>query len=286
MDETNHIWSTPKSHAGIENSGMCVRERLRLGSIAVLSLLIVGCALPPANKVPSTPSAEEISRQQRVARAQTSMSDGLKKYERGNFDEAVNHFLAGLDSGVLALPEQLIARKHMAFSHCLNGREVNCKEEFEKAIALDQKFTLLPAEAGHPIWGPVYRLARAEIELRQSGRAIASTPAAPALPKTSGEIMFQDAKKAYDDADYNKSIKAFHETLKLPLSQADQIAAHKFIAFSYCLTNRMTQCRAEFEPIFKIDTSFDLAPAEAGHPSWGPSFRAVKAKQQLAPQKK
>lgn len=285
MDETNHIWSAPLSHTRSENYGVAAMRVLRLGAIAVLTLLIASCALPPT-KVPVTPNAEEITRQQRVARAQTSMSDGLKKYERGNFDEAVNHFLAGLDSGALTLPEQLIARKHMAFSHCLNGREVICKEEFEKTIALDQKFALSPAEAGHPIWGPVYRLARTEIELRQSGRAIASIPAAPTPPKTSGEIMFQDAKKAYDDADYNKSIKAFHETLKLPLSQADQIAAHKFIAFSYCLTNRMTQCRAEFEPIFKIDAAFDLAPAEAGHPSWGPSFRAVRAKQQLAAQKK
>ena len=267
------------------NTGANIGGWLRLGVITALILLAAGCTLP-VKTPPAAPSVEEVTRQQRVARAQANLSEGLKKYERGSFDEAVNFFLAALDSGQLTLAEQLTARKHVAFVHCLGGREANCKEEFEKIFALDQKFELTPAEAGHPIWGPVYRLARTEIELRQTGRAFGSTKVEPTKPLTPGERMYQAAMKAYDDADYNLAIKTFQESLKLPLTDVDKIAAHKFIAFSYCLTNRMTQCRAEFEPIFKIDANFDLAPAEAGHPSWGPSFRAVKSRQHSAPQKK
>ena len=240
--------------------------------------LLAGCAVPPQK--PVGPSAEDVAKQQRLERAQAHLSDGLKKYDGGNNDEAIKNFLLALDSGQLALADQLIARKHMAFIHCLSGREANCKEEFEKVIALDPKFELTPAEAGHPAWGPIYRLARTEIDIRKSGRALPASATNKPLPP--GEKLIADAMKAYEDAEYNQSIKSFQDALKETLSVADQITAHKFIAFSYCLTNRMTLCRAEFEVIFKADAKFDLSPAEAGHPSWGPSFRAVKAKQKSA----
>lgn len=254
---------------------------VRLATAFVLISFIAGCALPPQKPLP--PTADEIAKQQRLSRAQANLTDGLKKYDAGSYDEAINYFLLALDSGQLTSPEQVTARKHMAFTHCLSGREANCKEEFEKIITLDPKFELSPAEAGHPIWGPIYRLARTEIELRRSGRAM---PAATEKAMSPGEKLIQEATKTYDDADYNKAIKGFQDALKETLTNANQISAHKFMAFSYCLTNRMTLCRMEFETIFTLDAGFDLAPAEAGHPSWGPSFRAVKAKQKPAAPKK
>lgn len=254
-----------------------VRLAMSVASIA----LIASCAVPPQK--PAGPTAEEIVKQKRVERAQINLNDGLKKYDGGNNDAAIKDFLLALDSGQLALADQLKARKHIAFIHCLSGREAICKEEFEKIIAIDVKFDLSPAEAGHPTWGPVFRLARTEIELRRAGRALPTPIVKPLSP---GEKLMLEAVKAYDDADYNKAIKNFQDALKEPLTDIDKVAAHKLIAFSYCLTNRMTLCRTEFEAVFKIDAKFDLAPAEAGHPSWGPSFRAVKAKQKSVPQKK
>ena len=248
---------------------------------AVLLLLTVGCAAPPQK--PSGPTPDEIAKQQRVDRALLNLGDGLKKYDSGNYDEAMNNFLLALDSGQLPVPEQLIARKHMAFVHCLNSREANCKEEFEKVIALDAKFDLTPAEAGHPIWGPIFRLTRTEIELRKTGRGL---PVPSPKPLSAGEKLLQEGMKTYEEADYNKAIKSFQDALKEQLTEANQVAAHKFMAFSYCLTNRTTLCRTEFESIFKIDINFDLSPAEAGHPAWGPSFRTVKAKRKPVTPKK
>ena len=231
-----------------------VRYPIRLAAALTLISLIVGCAVPPQR--PASPTLEEIAKQQRADRAQANLNDGLKKYDSGNYDEAINNFLFALDSGQLTVPDQLTARKHMAFIHCLSGREANCKEEFEKVITLDPKFDLSPAEAGHPIWGPIYRLTRTEFELRRSGRAL---PATTANPLSLGEKLIQDGMKTYEEADYNKAIKSLQDALKEPLTDANQIATHKFIAFSYCLTNRMTLCRAEFESIFKIDPNFGLA---------------------------
>lgn len=262
-------------------SGLVSTRCAALAGMIACALLIASCAVP--QKPAIEPPAEQIARQQRVERAQANLNDGLKKYDAGSNDEAIKSFLLALDSGVLALPDQLNARKHLAFIYCLGGREASCREEFEKAIALDPKFDLSAAEAGHPSWGPVHRLVKMENELRRSGRAL---PAPGIKAITQGEKLAQDAMQAYDEAEYNKAIKGFQEALKVPLTEAAQISAHKFIAFSYCLTNRMTLCRAEFETIFKLSPGFDLAPAEAGHPSWGPSFRTVKARQKaLVPKK-
>ena len=254
---------------------------LRFSAAATLLALVTGCATPPQK--PSAPTPEEIAKQQRVDRAKSNLNDGLKKYDGGSYDEAMKNFLLALDSGQLPMADQLNARKHMAFVHCLSGREANCKEEFEKVLTLDAKFELSPAEAGHPIWGPIYRVTRTEFELRKSGRALPETTVKPLSP---GEKLIQEGMKSYEDAEYNKAIKSFQDALKEPLLESNQVAARKFMAFSYCLTNRTTLCRTEFEAIFKLDENFDLAPAEAGHPAWGPSFRIVKAKRKPATPKK
>jgi tetratricopeptide (TPR) repeat protein len=266
-------------HAALPESGAAVW--FRIGVTAAILTLVAGCAAPPPK--PAGPSAEEIAKQQKLERAQTNLGEGIKKYGIGAFDDAMSNFLLALDSGQLTLAQHVTARKHMAFVHCLSGREAVCKEEFEKIFTLDPTFDLSPAESGHPIWGPVHRLARVETELRRSGRTL---PVAAVKPLTSGEKLMKAALASYDEADYNTAIKSFQDALKETLSDADRIIAHKLMAFSFCLTNRSTLCRAEFDLIFKIDPNFDLAPAEAGHPSWGPSFRTVKVKRKSALPKK
>ncbi len=240
-------------------------------------LLLAGCAVP--TPAPVGPSAEALARQQRVERAQTVLADGLKQYEQGAFEDSMKSLLIALDSGVLTVPQQLNARKHMAFIQCVNNREVVCKEEFEKAFALDPKFELNPAESGHPTWGPIYRLVKTELEIRKSGKVL---PAPVVKVPTPGEKALAEAMKAYDEADYPKAIKLLQDTLKENLVAADRIKTIKYTAFSYCLTNRLPLCRAEFEKILQLDPNFDLDPAEAGHPSWGPPFKTVKAKQKQA----
>ncbi len=269
-------------------SRSCVLDRwsqltalLRLVVVVGLVAMSTGCAVkPPA---PSISQAEELARRQRVERAETNLSEGLKQYDAGSYEDAMKNLLIALDSGVLSTPQQLSARKHLAFIQCVNNRELVCKEEFEKAFLLDPKFDLTPAEAGHPTWGPVFRVVKTEIELRKQGKSL---PAAVVVPPTAGEKLVAEAVKQYDDAEYQKSIKLFQDALKETLSPADQIRAHKYSAFSYCLTNRQTLCRAEFDKILQLNPAFELDAAEAGHPSWGPPFRTVKAKQKQAPAKK
>ncbi len=255
----------------LENAGS-LRWWRYLIAITITAVL-AGCAVPTS---PGGLSPEEAARLERLERANNNFSEGLKLYDAGNYDQAMKGFLVALDSGLLSAPLQLNARKHMAFIYCVSSRESNCKEEFEKAFALDAKFELAIAEAGHPIWGPVFRSVKAELEQRRAGRPLFAPP--PPKPPTAGEKLITEGMTAYDAADYNKTVKSFTDALKETLSANDQIRARKFTAFSYCLTNRMTLCRQEFDKILMQKADFDLLPAEAGHPSWGPSFRAAKAR--------
>ena len=84
--------------------------------------------------------------------------------------------------------------------------------------------------------------------------------------------------KNYEDGNYSASLQSLNEAEKMGLSRKeDNVAVHKYKAFIYCITDRKNQCRHEFEDIFEYDPNFDLKPAEAGHPVWGPVFRSVKA---------
>lgn len=57
-----------------------------------------------------------------------------------------------------------------------------------------------------------------------------------------------------------------------------RIDAYKLQAFSYCVRNYPELCEETFVRILQIDSDFTLAPNEAGHPQWGPVFKAAQAR--------
>lgn len=85
-----------------------------------------------------------------------------------------------------------------------------------------------------------------------------------------------DGIALYDKGDYNGAIRKLGSANVPTAPKATQLAALKYTAFSYCLTNRQTLCRQQFEKALKIDPAFDLDPGEKGHPLWGPVFSKVK----------
>lgn len=80
---------------------------------------------------------------------------GIKSYENGNYKESARQLQVALDQG-LKQTDQVQAHKYLAFIHCVSGRQAQCRNEFGKALDADPNFTLQPAEAGHPLWGPVF----------------------------------------------------------------------------------------------------------------------------------
>jgi Tfp pilus assembly protein PilF len=62
-------------------------------------------------------------------------------------------------------------------------------------------------------------------------------------------------------------------------SSAEQLRALKFLAFTYCVSERPQLCRQSFERALQLDPAFDLEPAEQGHPLWGQSYDDARAAQ-------
>jgi hypothetical protein len=87
----------------------------------------------------------------------------------------------------------------------------------------------------------------------------------------------------YDAGDYPAAHALLEGALKEGLKgKDDQVKAMKHVAFTLCLQNKITACRAEFVKIYSVDPDFDLSPAEAGHPSWTKTFAAAKAQAKKA----
>ncbi len=84
----------------------------------------------------------------------------LASYERGDYPAAMRQLTALTSDTTLDTANQLRALKTLAFAQCLTRAAVPCRQTFERAFRLDNKFDLAPAERGHPVWGPQFEQAR------------------------------------------------------------------------------------------------------------------------------
>jgi Tfp pilus assembly protein PilF len=94
---------------------------------------------------------------QAKGKADQSLATGVQQYEDGSYADAAKNLQAALDTGLLEKPDQVRAHKYLAFIACVSDRDKQCRAEFLIALQIDPNFDLKPAEAGHPIWGPVFR---------------------------------------------------------------------------------------------------------------------------------
>jgi Tfp pilus assembly protein PilF len=103
-----------------------------------------------------------------------------------------------------------------------------------------------------------------------------ATPAGDMF-KSKSEKNLEEGIKQYEDGKYPEALKNLQGALDIGLLKSEQVEAHKYMAFIYCVSNREKQCRDEFQIVLQINPDFELKPAEAGHPLWGPVFKSVKA---------
>ncbi|MBR0565114.1 TssQ family T6SS-associated lipoprotein [Azoarcus sp. L1K30] len=131
-----------------------------VGLAALLSLLLMGgCAAltqpataPEAGTDP-TPASLPANADQR---AESALKAGIGLYERGNYKNAASELNRALDLGLKQPSDTIRARKVLAFIYCSSGQKTNCRREFREALRIDPDFALDKAEAGHPMWGPVF----------------------------------------------------------------------------------------------------------------------------------
>ena len=134
--------------------------------LAVLSIvfpiLVTGCASETLRDMGLDKMAPR--------KAEQDLSTGIRQYEDSNYKNAAIHLQKALDEGLTFKNDQLAAHKYLGFIHCASGRERQCREEFRKTLELDPKFELTAAEAGHPIWGPIFRSVKSEMQLKNKAK--------------------------------------------------------------------------------------------------------------------
>ncbi|MDE2275241.1 MAG: TssQ family T6SS-associated lipoprotein [Burkholderiales bacterium] len=124
----------------------------RLALAAALALLAAGCATPPPPPPPPPGLTELIERP-----AERALFDGMRAYDDGQYRQAETALRQALAAGLRNGRDRASAHKLLAFITCTSDRLTECEAEFRAARAADPGFTLSRSEAGHPVWGPVYR---------------------------------------------------------------------------------------------------------------------------------
>lgn len=122
--------------------------RLLLAS-AVLAL--TACMAPP----PATGVAEVMDRP-----AERALLSGLRLYDDAMYPEAEKALNDALRLQLASPRDRATAHKTLAFIYCTTERTAECAAAFRSARLADPQFALSKAEAGHPVWGPVYARSR------------------------------------------------------------------------------------------------------------------------------
>jgi len=115
-------------------------------------VLLGGCASSPPQAPPAVGLAELMERP-----AERALIDGIRAYDDGQYGPAEAALRKALAAGLRSPRDQASAHKLLAFITCTSNRLADCEAAFRAARAADPAFALSRSEAGHPLWGPVYR---------------------------------------------------------------------------------------------------------------------------------
>lgn len=124
----------------------------RLAPLTFLLTLLAGCAAPPPPPPAPSGLAELMERD-----AERSLFEGIRAYDDGQYAQAEAALRKALGASLKSARDQASAHKLLAFITCTSERLADCEAAFRAARAADPAFALTRSEAGHPLWGPVYR---------------------------------------------------------------------------------------------------------------------------------
>src|SRR5690348_10713201 len=127
-----------------------VRPRLPALRVALASAALLAACAQPA---PPPVGVMDIS----ARPAERALLAGLKAYDDAQYEAAERLFREALAAGLASARDRAEAHKRLAFLHCAAGRLGECEAEFRLARQSDRNFALDKSEAGHPVWGPVYK---------------------------------------------------------------------------------------------------------------------------------
>ena len=89
--------------------------------------------------------------------AERALFDGMRAYDEAQYPTAEAALKKALGAGLQSARDAAAAHKLLAFIACTSERLAECETAFVAARKADARFVLSRSEAGHPLWGPVYR---------------------------------------------------------------------------------------------------------------------------------
>lgn len=122
------------------------------GFLAAVLFLSACAARMPAEQAPASGGlglAEQPS--------EKVLYSGIRAYDDGQYAEAEKLLKSALKMNLPTARERAAANKYLAFIYCTSNRPSECEASFRAAMQADPAFSLTKSEAGHPLWGPVYK---------------------------------------------------------------------------------------------------------------------------------
>ena len=142
----------PHSSTSTRPPGLAALRAARaFAAIAFVSAL-AACVTPPETTVGVTDLSERP--------AERALIGAMRAYDDADYPAVERQADSALKLGLRSPRDQATAHKLRAFVYCTSNRIDPCEAEFRAARAADPAFELSHAEAGHPVWGPVYLKSR------------------------------------------------------------------------------------------------------------------------------
>ena len=92
--------------------------------------------------------------------AERALMGALRAYDDADYPAVERQANEAMKLGLRSNRDVATAHKLRAFVYCTSNRLAACEAEFRAARTADPAFVLSKAEAGHPVWGPVYLKSR------------------------------------------------------------------------------------------------------------------------------
>ena len=124
------------------------RSLLLLASTAAV-VVLSACAVPDDHPIVGVTDLTERP-------AERALIGALRAYDDADYPSVERQVDEALKRGLRSPRDLATAHKLRAFVYCTSNRISACEAEFRAARAADPAFALSHAEAGHPVWGPVY----------------------------------------------------------------------------------------------------------------------------------
>jgi Tfp pilus assembly protein PilF len=99
-----------------------------------------------------------------------------------------------------------------------------------------------------------------------------TTPHKQQQQYSAAELKLASGKNNFQNGEYGAAEADFLNSSIWQDSKPLQIESLKYLAFIYCITERVTLCRHSFYKALQLDPNFELTAAESTHPLWGPEF--------------